>query len=696
MTLFILDPNLDRENGHHLEWDLAVARAARARGEPVVIFAHRDFPAEQAEGIAIRPWFTFTTYARAAQDPVAGRYDDFHLFNETLADDLAAIEPGTFRAGDAVLAPTLNENHLLGYASWMKGFDPSRAPLFLLHLMFDPGLADGGDGAPVVRDALTALFYQLGQRRAAEPGPQVHLFATGQQMSRDFSALFAQPVPPHPIPVAPRRTAPRPDGARPACLLFIGDAKPDKGVLLLPGLAEAIAAAQPDWDVLLHVNETTAWGPARQTCEELAALAARRANVTVQGGRLPRDAYQRLMESASLLVCTHEPAAYARKSSGILWEAVGLGLPVVVPHGTWLEREAAEWGAGAVAAHDWTIAGLHSAFEAAVVQRAVLARASAEAAQRFHAANGAGGLIEQIWALWRPSLPVQARPPVPALGAPDAPAVRAAPEAPRAAVQWMGHAAELTFAWPPGEAWHLDVDTGAQVLPENVAVEAGAAPGTARILVAAEGGDNRDGQVRLRVMLSRPARAVPPAPVPPAVALPAPVPQAVAEPAAPPVEAFRIGQGRDAVAATRVTLDELLPGEVYRHLDLTLHGLTLGAEAWARVKFKICCDRDARHLEFRRMHGWPEMFVEWPGTAYDQYGEVLHIAADGTPVAVAEARDRALLTALARCLKEAVRCLWEQNPLHAEALETWLVEAELHQRSLAVGLRAATAQASAG
>lgn len=683
MTLFILDPNLDRENGHHLEWDLAIARAARARGEPVVIYAHRDFPAEDVEGVSIRPWFTFTTYARAAHDPVSGRYDDFHLFNATLAADLGAIAPDTFRAGDAVLAPTLNENHLLGYATWMKGFDPARAPLFLVHLMFDAGLgASGPDGEPVVGDPLTALFYQLGQRKAAEPGAEIHLFATGRQMAQDFSALFARAVPPHPVPVAPHRAAPRPTGVRPACLLFIGDAKPDKGILLLPGLLEAIAGAHPDWDVLLHVNDTTAWGSARKALADLTAIAARRANVTMHTGRLPRDDYQRLMEAADLLVCTHEPGAYARKSSGIVWEALGLGLPMVVPQDSWLEREAADWGAGAIAASAWSITGLSDAFDTARRQRAALATASAEAARRFHAANGVGPLMDEIWALWRPKFAAQSVPQPAALGAPDAAAALSAPDAPRAALQWMGHAAELSFAWPPGEAWQLDVDTGVHVAPEDVGVEPGAAPGTTRVLVAADGRDNRDGQVRLRVTLARSARAV-------AAAVPSAA--AAAEAPGQPPPAFRIGQGNDSVQAARVTLDELLEGETYRHLDLTLHGLVFGAQAWDRVKFKICRDRDARHLEFRRMHGWPDMFVEWPGTNYDQYGEVLHLPADGSGLPVREARDRALMGALARGLKEAVTCLRAQDPARAEAIGAWLGEAEQHQRSLAAGLRAMAA-----
>ena len=50
MTLIILDPNLDRETGHHIEWDLTIARAAMERGEKVVIYGHRDCK------VLLTPW----------------------------------------------------------------------------------------------------------------------------------------------------------------------------------------------------------------------------------------------------------------------------------------------------------------------------------------------------------------------------------------------------------------------------------------------------------------------------------------------------------------------------------------------------------------------------------------------------------------------------------------------------------------
>ncbi len=209
MTLFILDPNLEGEAGHHLAYDLAIAREAIARGEAATIVAHRRFPAGTIEGVRILPHFTETTYAIRHTDPVTGRLDDYRELNDLLLDELAALPRHEFRPGDCVLVPTTTENHLAGYLGWMKGFDPREAPLFVVHLMFPSGMAVDAAGVSAVEDPLRALFYRLADRIAQEPGPPVHLFASGGQHAAEFSALLGRAVPPHPVPICPQpATAP--------------------------------------------------------------------------------------------------------------------------------------------------------------------------------------------------------------------------------------------------------------------------------------------------------------------------------------------------------------------------------------------------------------------------------------------------------------------------------------------------------
>lgn len=651
MTLFLLDPNLDHPNGHHLDWDLAIAKAAGAHGVRSVILAHRDYPASLAAGIEIRPWFTFTTYQAASTDPLTGRYDDFRLFNDRLAMDLAALPTDTFRAEDAILAPTLTERHLLGYAAWMKRFDPVHAPLFALHLMFPPG-----------PEEMVRLLYRLALREVDRPGPFIHIFGTGRERAAEFSELLGRSVPAHPLPLAPIRSTPRASGARPSCLLFLGDAKADKGIALLPAVAERLAGRHRDWDFGIHVNEATAWADAQGVLADLRDIARHHPNIALRTEWLDRASYEGLLGAADALVCLHDPDAYARKSSGILWEAVSAGLPLVVPHGSWLEREAVAWCAGFVPSHRYDVAGFCEAFAELVERRGALADAARQAADRFRSDNGAERLVGQLLPLWRANSD----------GAMAAPADReaaygvAARTIPRPQVTKAGDEAEVTFPWAPGAAFNLDItsDDASEALPVEGAETA----------LLSDHGEHRSGRIRLRIAVRRPRQT-------PAAFVPAAVGTAVNEPVADaPPEGFAINGVRGRI----VRVDELLDlrDAEYRHLDLSIHDLVSDGILWPHVKFRLCNDRGLAYLEFRRMSGWPLMFVTWPGTERDRYGDVLRIPADGTPLPLGAPDDTALLGALARSLRAIVAALAARHPERTEEWPSWMDEAAIHERSM--------------
>ncbi len=481
MALVILDPNLEGEAGHHLAYDMAIAREARARGEAVTIVAHRRFAAAAIEGVRILPHFTASTYAELHKDLVTGAMDDWRHFNDLLQAELALLPRSEFRAADAVLVPTVTENHLAGYIGWMKGFDPLEAPLFLLHLMFPSGLAVDGQGRQVVEDPLRALFYRLADRAAQEDGPPIHLFASGGQHATEFSALFGRAIPAHPLPIRPEPGAATPTTPRRA-LLFAGDARIDKGVALLPDLIPRLAAAHPDWRLVAHVNANSAWGAAKAAAEALQALPGSVPSLELAGGRLPPADYVALARSVGIALFPYDPALYRRKSSGVLWEAISLGTPVVVPAGTWLENEARHWGAGHVAYGAHSAEAIAGAFAAALPRIGELAAQSAAAAARYRAANGAAALIDQIAALWvrhKAAASLVARPAPMAI---DLARLEGGWHRPESldgqAVRWAIQEPAIAFDWPFEVPWQLDISLlsffGAEQLDRTELVGAGA------------------------------------------------------------------------------------------------------------------------------------------------------------------------------------------------------------------------------
>jgi len=461
MALIILDPNLEGEGGHHLAYDLAIAEAAMARGQEVRIIAHRRFPASAIGGVPVLPHFTETCYAQRHDDPVTGRFDDFRHFNDTLLADLRALPAEGLRPADCVLVPTVTETHLAGFVAWMKGFEPTRAPLFVVHLMMPSGVALGADGALIVEDPLRALFYRLAERAAGGPGPAIHFFASGGQHAREYSALFGRPIAAHPLPIRPE-PAPLPIELPPTALLFAGDARADKGIALLPQLAPALAAALPGWRFAAHVNVDRAWGEAKAAGEAMLELGERLPQLAVRGGRLPPAEYLDLLRRARLVLLPYDPVLARRKSSGVLWEAISLGRPVVVPAGTWLEEEARHWGAGHVAYGAQRCEDILAAMAEAAASLSALEARSAEAGARYRAANGAAALIDQLAALWvahQATVSLLERP------------VRRALDLARLSggwhmmekvdgvpVRWTDREPLIVFDWPFDEGWEVELD----------------------------------------------------------------------------------------------------------------------------------------------------------------------------------------------------------------------------------------------
>jgi hypothetical protein len=477
MTLVIIDPNLAHPHGHHMEWDLAIAAAACDRDQDVLIFAHRDCPLASKEGVEIVRLFSHSTYECKYQDRIVGRFDDFAYFNDTLASELALIPRERLRATDTVLVPTLTENHLLGYVSWMRTFDATRAPLFVLFLMFPSGLSlSNGTGARTIADPFQALFYRLAFRRAAEPGPPIHFFGSGRQLAREFSELAGSTIEAHPIPVDPRSGNSQRGMGRPAALLFAGDAKADKGFMLMPQLADRLCATWPGWDFLIHVNVGSSWGPVLEAYNELTtAIMPRHNNLVLQAGRLSRKDYLDLLDRADCLVATYDPVVYARKSSGVVWEAISLGLPMLVAADTWLENEAREWGAGYRTYNDFSVDGIIESFAEFSEAVPSLRAQSVEAAERYHVHNGMGALMDQIGRLWGPRMLAASLMPQPRSSFLPLEDIGqegwSFPETLNGnIVRWAGKSFEINFSWPFNVPWQLDVEVAHFIGREQIAL----------------------------------------------------------------------------------------------------------------------------------------------------------------------------------------------------------------------------------
>jgi glycosyltransferase involved in cell wall biosynthesis len=132
---------------------------------------------------------------------------------------------------------------------------------------------------------------------------------------------------------------------------YLGDSRPSKGFPMLPELVRRVLAEGPATPArfVIQCPPEAASGSNRLP----PAVADLRRQVEGSGGRLTliperldeRD-YAELLHATDVVLIPYRREGYVEPTSGVFAEAMAAGKPVVVPEGTWMERELARTGGG--------------------------------------------------------------------------------------------------------------------------------------------------------------------------------------------------------------------------------------------------------------------------------------------------------------------------------------------------------------
>jgi hypothetical protein len=344
--LIVADPGLTGPAGHHLSYSAAVADAALAAGMAAVVLAGQGFRGGLGDGrIEVRPVLgtayqtaggggaarrlLFGTLSRRPAPVAAGAAGLLRAarragrrkpdrLGEELAAALADLGAGP---GDHLLLHSVSGANLFSIAT-----GPAlRGVTVLVVLRRMPAEMAADDPAP---EPLAALLARL----AARFGPALRLFADTGALAEDFARLSGLPVRPVPLPIVVPPAAPHAPGGLPH-VVFAGGARLEKGFHLIPGAVAAVAG---------RARFTLHSGPVGAAADPLVQR-AQRALRAMQGPALalleralPPADYAALLASADLLLLPYDGATYGARSSGILAEALALGIPAVVPADCWM------------------------------------------------------------------------------------------------------------------------------------------------------------------------------------------------------------------------------------------------------------------------------------------------------------------------------------------------------------------------
>jgi hypothetical protein len=345
MRFFYLDPGLQNDVGHHVNYCLYIVAELRARGVETLVFAPLWVdPALRSELGAI-PHFRVYTYAETDGDPVCGWLTGFEAFARLTCEDLSRLP--TTAPSDIVYMSSARPVQLMALVEWRLALPSDRQPTIVMESL-SAGLAvqHTPDGLQVsVPDPRSnpraTLFRYVAKRLPRKEGARFHIVTFGQIPSDLFNALLEYPVRTLPLPyrsVIPLRSR---AGAHPVVVAILGHQRLAKGYDRLPEIATELLRARPDIHLLLQ--NVAPIGPP-ETQQKLRDLAATHDRLTLEEKPAGRTGWPQLLERSDLILCPHRPQFYAAGFSTVAAEALANGIPLVVPAAEPLATLLAECG----------------------------------------------------------------------------------------------------------------------------------------------------------------------------------------------------------------------------------------------------------------------------------------------------------------------------------------------------------------
>jgi glycosyltransferase involved in cell wall biosynthesis len=313
MIINIMDPGLRHNRGHHFEIDLRLVKSLLGRGHAVRLYANRLLDhavAAQLGALApTMPHFNAWPYENPWKlDAIAGDMLLYSRYGNLMTQDLRNTT-----AADCWLWPSIFAGDIIACTLANPGVPMAGC----VHVGSDWNGGDFGRGALWWRNSLVLAHHARLDLRigAIEPA---HRYEYLPLTLDERFAVF--PIPHDGAPISAPKQALRRIG-------FFGQQRREKGGAIVVKVA--------------------------------AELAARGHSVVLQdsgGGKPPLDSdrieilgyvdqFAEAIAGCDLVVLPYQPDAYRSRGSGVLWEALASGVPVVAPFdtapGRWIEQTGA-------------------------------------------------------------------------------------------------------------------------------------------------------------------------------------------------------------------------------------------------------------------------------------------------------------------------------------------------------------------
>ncbi|MCG7647567.1 hypothetical protein MHM87_18510 [Alteromonas sp. Cnat3-28] len=343
--VFVIDPGMMEAGGHHAALISTLASYDDVGKQNITLVTHKQLAGSlltQAEeqGISVIKHFDSNFYenydsAFSLKSASSQRYIRM-LASEYLSCFNAVVTDQKTYSTITFFYPCLNWDHAFALNLALTRCQQQGTLDGAQHkvcCMFMPGDRDDHIKSLSYKQAFTALSVIDG----------VSLFASDfetKQFYEELSVLVQGIHPCYLLPWGQISTTHTPKGGIPTFLLYLGDAKENKGFNTLPNLIEKLLK-QYNNNVILIVQYTLAWDypELKKSICALDELSAKHQQVKLYTEYWSTASLVKQLKSVNAIYCTYSVDEYQYKSSGLAWLAVFFNIPVVLNGDCWLSRE---------------------------------------------------------------------------------------------------------------------------------------------------------------------------------------------------------------------------------------------------------------------------------------------------------------------------------------------------------------------
>lgn len=262
------------------------------------------------------------------------------------ADTLALLRSLQPDEDDLVFIPTLGVPEMLGLLDVWEKLPAAAKSSY--HLLFRRNLYDGREWEFAKQDEnLTPLRNAFLQFRARAGSTRVCFYTDTRELSSQHERVSSLPF--HTCPIPHTETPFEWDGAQPARrplqLVYLGDARAEKGYHFFPALVEDLRRDFLDTgrvEFQIQSNYNIPGGESEAVVARCLLQNAAETGIRLFLDPLPSEQYRAVLRQADLLILPYDRDNYYARSSGVLIEALTAGVPVVAPSGSWLGRQFAD------------------------------------------------------------------------------------------------------------------------------------------------------------------------------------------------------------------------------------------------------------------------------------------------------------------------------------------------------------------